>query len=335
MEVRPIDQKIYLDELDFWLPERIIDVHVHLALADHVGPISEERKKVNWAYEVGLQQSWEDLQSNLEKLFPSRQVEVVVFGVPLREVDLQKNNQYILGILRDCSSNARGFLVTRPEWDPGIVENALCEGFAGIKPYPDLSNSETTEISIYDFVSRSHLEVLNRHAGVLMLHLPRNERLADPSNIRELREISENYPSIKLVVAHIGRSFCLPTARRGLPFLTGLPSVWYDIAAVMNADVIEYAIKTVGPERLLYGSDLPITLIRGYREHIGDTYVNYTDGDYSWNTNRKSPEIEATYTYYLYQELRALISALRRVGNERTMMRKIMFDNAARLLGWE
>lgn len=335
MEVRPIDRKVYFEELDPWLPERIIDVHVHLALAAHVGPISEERKKANWAYEVGLQQSWEDLQCNLEKLFPSRQVDVVVFGVPLREVDLQKNNQYVLSILRDCSSNARGLLVTRPEWDPLVVENALCEGYIGIKPYPDLANSDTTEISVYDFVPRSHLEVLNRHSGVLMLHLPRKERLAHPDNIRELREISEEYPSIKLIVAHIGRSFCLPTAQRGLPGLVGLPNVWYDIAAVMNADVIEYAIKTVGPERLLYGSDLPITLIRGYREHIGDTYVNYTDGDYSWNTNRKPPEIEATYTYYLYEELRALVSAVRRVGNERELMRGIMFDNAARLLGWE
>jgi len=329
---REIDRKVYDEELSPRLPSKIIDMHVHIGLAEHIGPITEERKKSNWAYEVGLSQSWEELRGNLGMLFPGREVEVLAFGVPLREVDLELNNAYVLSGLRDPANRANGLLVTRPEWPARMIDEAIRAGFAGIKPYPDLAPSGDPEPGIHEFLPREHLEALEQHRAILTLHLPRKGRLADPDNIREIRRISRDYPHVKIILAHIGRSFCLPTAQRGLPALAGLPNVWYDISAVMNADVIAYALETVGEDRLLYGSDLPITLIHGYREHVGETYINYTDGDFSWNTNRKPPEVEAMYTYYLYQELRALLAAVERLGLGKAVLERVMYANAAELL---
>ncbi|MGC8861749.1 MAG: amidohydrolase family protein [Armatimonadota bacterium] len=333
MTEREVDRKIYENELSPWLPPKIIDGHVHIGLSEHIGPISDERKKSNWAYEVGLSQSWEELRSNLEMLFPKQEVETLVFGIPLREVDLERNNDYVLAGVRERSNRSNGLLVTRPEWEPSVIEQALQNGFLGIKPYPDLAPSGDPEPSIYEFLPEAHLELLNRQSAILMLHLPRKGRIADPENIRELTEISRRYPGIRIIVAHIGRAFCLPTTERALPRLTGLPNVWYDMSAVLNADVLAYAIRTIGPDRLLYGSDLPITLIRGYREHVGETYINYADGNFSWNTNRKPPEVEANYTYYIYEELRALIAAAERLGLGKELVEKVMYSNAARLLG--
>ncbi len=334
MEVRPVDLRVYSEELRPLLPPKIIDVHVHVALAEHVGSISEARKRENWAYEVGIDQSWDGLWQNLRTLFPDKDVRVLAFGVPLREVDLEQNNQYVLDGMSSSKDKARALLVTTPQCTTSAIEEAFLRGYSGIKPYPDLAPPSNGEPGIYDFLPKEHLELLERFKGVLVLHLPKKERIADPTNIRDLTELSRNYPSVKIIVAHVGRSFCLPTAQRALPYLAGLPNLWYDISAVMNADVIEYAIHTVGLDRILYGSDLPITLIRGYREHVGETYINYTDGDYSWNTNRKPPEVEANYTYYLYEELRSLIEAAKRVGDERNVVRRIMCDNAAELLDW-
>ncbi|MDH7601000.1 MAG: amidohydrolase family protein [Armatimonadota bacterium] len=335
MEVRPVDQRVYTEELRPWLPSTVIDAHVHIGLAEHIGPISEERKKENWAYEVGLDQSWEDLWRYLRALFPDLEVRVLAFGIPLREVDLERNNEYVLDGASRFSQYAKALYVSRPDYPASMLESAFSRGFLGVKPYPDLVLSGKEEPGVYDVVPRHHLELVNRRAGIVMLHLPKKGRIADPDNIRDLIDLSHTYPSAKIIVAHVGRSFCLPTAQSALPALVGLPNVWYDIAAVMNPDVIEYAIRTLGLDRVLYGSDLPITLIRGYREHIGEIYINYTDGDYSWNTNRKPPDVEANYTYYLYEELKALIAAARRIGNARAVLRKVMFDNAAELLGWK
>ena len=347
MEVRAVDREVYEEEILPWLPPKIIDIHAHVALAEHLGPMTEERRRSNWAIEAGLAQSWEELRSNLSALFPWRdalrqaqdaplrewpEVDVLAFGVPFRETDFETNNSYVLKGASDPRNRARALLLTRPEWEPSVIEEAMGRGFIGIKPYPDLAPASDGEPGIFDFLPHSHLDALNRLGGILMLHLPRKGRLADPDNIRELSEISRRCPNIRIIVAHIGRSFCLPTAQRGLPSFADEPGVFFDISAVMNADVLAYAIETVGPERLLYGSDLPITLIRGYREHVGETYINYTDGPFSWNTDRKPPEVEAKYTYYLYEELRALIAALKRLGLGTETMEKVMYLNAAGLL---
>ncbi len=326
-----ISEQIYRNELAPWLPPRIFDCHVHVSLGEHWGPISAERLAELWAIEAGDRLSWKELRDNYRKLFPGRPVVALVFGNVFREVDIEGNNEYVLSGLGDPTNHALGLFVTRPEWSASRIESALARGFVGIKPYPDLAPPGRE--SVFDCLPKAHLEVLNRLGGVLMLHLPRKGRIGDPDNIREILEIADTYPAIRFIVAHIGRAYCLPAAKKGLPLLADRPQIHFDTAANLNADVFQYALETVGPERILFGSDLPVTLMRGVREHAGESYVNYTDGPYSWNTNRKGPEEEAHYTYYLYEELRALIKAVQRTGLGSEAMARIMYSNSARLLG--
>lgn len=323
---KPIDTQVYEQELSPWLPEKIIDCHVHIGTPEFCGPISEERLKGNWAMEVGAEQSWEQYNEAVGALFPKQQVSALIMGVPFMEMDLERNNDYVISGITDPGTNA--LLVTRPEWDADEIDKAFERGFVGIKPYPDLVPHADGEPGIFDMLPKSHLEALNRRAGMLMLHIPRAGRLADPDNIREILEINDEFPRIKIIVAHIGRSFCLPTAQKGLPSFANRSNIYFDIAANLNADVFSYAFDVVGPGRILYGSDLPITLMRGIREHEGERYINFTDGDYTWNTNRKAPDVEAKYTYFLYEELRALIKA----AKNKEIVEQVMFSNMAGLV---
>jgi predicted TIM-barrel fold metal-dependent hydrolase len=332
-EIRPHDADIYRKELTVWLPDKIFDAHVHVCLSEHIGPISEERFKENWALEVGIAQSWEQLASVNQALFPDQAVYSLAFGAVFREVDIAANNAYVLAGAAKSSNKAAALYVTIPEEPASLVAQALDRGFIGIKPYPELAPEGSTGPSIFDFLPHEHLGVLDERAGLLMLHLPRAGRLADQDNIRELLEINDRYPQIKIVVAHVGRSFCLPTAQRGLPYFADRPSIYFDTSANLNDEVFEYTISTVGSDRILYGTDLPITLMRGVREHVGETYINYTDEPFSWNTNRKPPEVEANYTFYLYEELRALIRAAQATGIGKDGLKKILWSNATKLIG--
>ncbi|MDO8683488.1 MAG: amidohydrolase family protein [Armatimonadota bacterium] len=328
-----IDAAVYNEELLPWLPPKIIDCHVHIGLAEHCRPISPERLKANWALEVGVAQSWENLLNNRGTLFPRQEVLSLVFGGVFKETDIEANNDYILAGALKSENNAKALLVTRPEWSQSEIAEFISKGFVGVKPYPDLVPNDTQDISIYDFISKLHLKVVDELHGILMLHLPRAGRIADPYNIKELLEISESFPNIKIVVAHIGRAFCLPTAKEGLPHFVNSPRIHFDTSANLNSDVFQYALETIGPDRLLYGSDLPITLMRGVREHVGDKYINYTDAPYSWNVNRKTPEEEAKYTFFIYEEIRALIRAVEKSGLGAEAIEKIMYSNNAELLG--
>lgn len=333
MALDSVSEKLYRETLSAWLPPVIWDCHVHIGLPEHAGPISPERCKEIWALEVASSFPWMQMRDSHQLLFPDKQVNSLAFGWVYREMDIERNNDYVLAGIRDAGNRSKGLAVTKPEWSAADVEKLLDAGFVGIKPYPDLAPQRTNEVSVFDFLPHSHLEVVNDRSGALMLHLPRAGRLADPANIRELLEINDRYPRIKLVVAHIGRSYCLPTAERGLPCFADRPGVYFDTAANLNADVFAYALDVVGPERILYGSDLPVTLMRGMREHVGDRYINYTDGPYSWNTNRRSPDEEACYTYFLYEELLALKNAIERAGLGTDAVRKIMYGNCAEILG--
>ncbi len=326
------DRRIYKEEILPWLPKKIIDCHVHIGLEDHSDPISPERIAESWALEIKSDMSWEDLQATYRELLPEQKVSILVFGHPRREVDQIQSNRYVMDKALQNKSAAHALVVTKPEWDASVIESAMFCGFAGIKPYPDFA-PQNLECSIYDFLPKSHLAMLNRLGGVLMLHLPRRGRIADPENIRELTEIYNDYPNIKMVVAHIGRAYCLPTAEEGLPPFADCTRMYFDTAANLNTDVFQFALETLGPDRVLFGTDLPITLMRGVREHVGDKYINFTDGDYSWNKNRKSAEEESEYTYYLYEELLAIIRAVKSAGMGHEEMEKIVYRNCARILG--
>ncbi len=332
VEIREVDRRIYEEELLPWLPERIFDCHVHVSRAENCLPISPERLERLWAFEVGAFQTWPELRARYKALVPRQTVEALVFGGVYREQHIEGENDYVRMGMVQPENQSKGLFVTRPEWPAERIAEAMVDGFLGIKPYPDLAPQGAEGASLRDFVPHEHLAMLDSLGGVMMLHLPRPGRLADPRNIAELRELRQKYPSIRLIVAHIGRSYCLPTALAGLPHFADDPGVYFDTAANLNADVFQYALETIGPDRILYGSDLPVTMMRGVREHVGDRYINYTDGDYSWNTNRKSPEEEASYTFYLYEELRALIAAVERAGMGKAELEKIVFSNAMRLL---
>ena len=326
-----LDRAVYRDEIEPWLPDRILDFHVHVSLPEHTGPIAPERIASNWAMEVGTEQSWEDLRSVYASLFPDRQVACVAFGNVYQETHTDANNAYVLDGARQTDNRAVALLCTRPEWPAERVAEGLGRGYAGIKPYPDLVPGGG-EVSVFDFLPHRHLRPLDEAGGILMLHLPRAGRVGDPNNVREIREIRQRYPRVRVVIAHVGRAYCLPTAQRGLPGLADDAGIVFDISANLNGDVFRYALDLVGPDRLLFGSDLPITLLRGMREHVGDKYINYTSALYSWNTNRKSPEDEARYTFFLYEEIRALIGAIERSGLDKAAMARIMHDNGMKLL---
>ena len=329
---RPMDREVYETELSAWLPPKIIDCHVHVVLGEHHPPMTPDQLKRNWAMEVGEAQTWASLREVYDALFPKQEVAAIVFGTVMPESYTDLSNEYVLSGATDPRSQTYGLFVSRPEWPASRIEKAMSQGFRGIKPYPDLAGKGTQEVSIYDFVPREHLSVLNELGGIMMLHLPRAGRLGDPDNIREVLEIHEVYPGIKLIVAHVGRAYCLPTAERGLPPFADAKGVYFDTSANLNADVFHLALEIVGAERLLFGSDLPITLMRGVREYDGERYINFTNGPYSWNTNRKGPEEEAKYTYYLYEEIKALIEAVKQAGLDREALERIMYSNCARLL---
>jgi predicted TIM-barrel fold metal-dependent hydrolase len=327
-----VDRHFFQEHLAEFVPSRIIDTHVHLGLAEHFRPIAPERFIEDWAMSVGYKISVETAYHVYRELLPDRSIRIMGFPFPIKEARLQDLNDYIAARIADNSVD--GLMGVDPSWSYARVKEALQRGgFLGLKPYPDLvTKTKGADVSVFSYLTHQHLRAVNERKGIVVLHLPRKERLRDPDNIREIQEIRQKYLEVKLMVAHIGRSFCACFAREGLKHLRDDPGILFDTVAVLNPEVYHIALNEVGAGRLLYGSDLPVLLMRGMREWEEERYLNYTSGDYPWNTRRKSPEEEAGYTLFLYEQIRAFRTGLERAGMGQTEAEAVFWRNADRLL---
>jgi glutamate-1-semialdehyde 2,1-aminomutase len=177
------------------------------------------------------------------------------------------------------------------------------------------------------------LEVVNdRHAWVT-LHVPKADRLGHRDNVREVREIRTRYPHITLVIAHLGRCYTEPQAMEALPRFADDPGLFFDTSAVLNPASHRVAIQHFGPQRLLYGSDNPIFYMRGRRQYQGRSYINRTSFPFHFNKDRESPEVEAAYSLFMYEDVRAIKQACEELGiTRRSDIEAIFHDNAARLI---
>ena len=331
-ELRDVDRRFWAERIEGFLPTRIFDAHRHVARPEHVAAIPSRQRMANWAYEVAHYETFEQAEEGYSQLFPGRFVSYLAFGFPYQGCHVDENNAYVAqGVMK---TDRVALAMTRPDWEAEqVLELLRHPRVIGIKPYQELiPNFADQEVSVFDFCPCQHLEALNAVGGWLTLHLPRKERLADPRNLAEVQEIRERYPRIVLVLAHIGRSYAGGYARRGLRALCDDDGILFDTSAVLNPAVHAVALDRVGPERLLFGSDFPILYMRGRRKWAGDRYINLTSGNYSWNRNREPPEVEATYTLYIYEAMAACIDACRQLGFGEAELRAIFHDNARRIV---
>jgi predicted TIM-barrel fold metal-dependent hydrolase len=331
--LRERDRAYYRDRIEPRLPRRMLDVHVHANLPAHVAMVRPERWLSDWALETGHLLPVPDAYACARELFPGAEYFINAFPWPIKEADLRSNNAYLSRLQAEGAISA--MMCVKPDWDPEEVERDLVNGgFMGFKPYPDMvSGTKGAEMSIYDFVPRRQWAILEKHRKAVMLHIPRKGRFADPDNARELGEIRQAYPSVSIIIAHFGRSFCPLYLEQGLANLGNAEGFYFDTSAVTNPGVYDIAFARLDPSRILFGTDMPITLFRGKQEWTERDYVILTSEPYTWNKVRKPPEVEARYTIYVYEEVGAILDALERNGLGEREKESVFWGNALRALG--
>ena len=299
------------------MPRRLVDAHVHIVDPCYrIETLSEEIKHSYWVMELQEVQNAEAAERCFRVVYPNRAVSCLCFAAPSLGWDIEGENA---NLAREA--HARGWqslMVTRPSWVAEQLAWVLDQpGVLGVKPYYGMLGYDRSgrdrfqEASIFDFLPHHQLEVLNSRAAWVTLHVPRAGRLGHPENLREIKELRRRYPRVTLVIAHYGRSYTLPHAEESFPALADDAGLYFDCSAVLNPDVHTLALQTFGPRRILYGTDNPIFYMRGRREWRGRSYINHTSLPYHFNTEREAPEIEASYTLYMYEALRALKGACR------------------------
>ena len=200
-----LDAEYYEARLKNRLPRRMIDAHAHFNLPEHISGVSEETIAGDWACECGMVMTYEDAAGYMSAMFHDKDVGFVALPWPLRDADTIGNNAYIASLIKHRA--VRGLYTLRPEYDTKQIERDYLGGeFCGFKPYPYMASlKKGAEVSIFEFMTREQFRLVNKLRAAVLMHLPRAGRLPDPDNISEIKEILDDYPDVRLVVAHFGR----------------------------------------------------------------------------------------------------------------------------------
>jgi len=318
--------KIWREEFESFVPPQVLDFHVHVFNEASV----PEGEFLNCGGRPITRYDFNDLREDLEDIYPGRQSEAVCFGLPFPIYNQEENNRYIA---EQCDQKQFfGLRLLDPTEDPADVHRDVKEQkFLGFKPYPDyVRKDDVAAVEIHEMLPPGIMQVANDLGLIIVLHIPRKLRLADPINQKQIVELCSNWPNAKIVLAHIGRAYYLKNVLGYLERLKGLPNLYFDLAMLNNWEVLEHLFQSVAPEKILFGTDIPIALAAGKSVEINDQYTYVTPAD--WALSITDNRNKLVFTSFLYEELRAIKKAVVRLGLRQTFIEGLFYHHGKQLL---
>jgi hypothetical protein len=330
VDLKALDRKIWSEELDEFLPERIFDTHMHLFDSSCIIPGTAFAPKT-FFHKFGGTFSQQQFLNWAEEWLPGRILSACHFGFPSFDFDLDASAIYSGSI----SDNRQFFglaLVAPRDSGETVRERTIGNGLLGYKPYLDfVEDKPKDEVTIHDMLPAAQMKVANELGLVIMLHIPRPGRLADPVNQKQMVELCRSYPNAKIIFAHIGRAYWMKNVIGFLKGIASCSNAYIDTAMVNHEGVLAYAFENFPRERILFGSDAPIACLRGRSIETNDNYAYLMGEDYEIGSSIYDADHAAEFTSFYYEQLCGIRLAASRAGLTPEEIENILFGNANRL----
>jgi glutamate-1-semialdehyde 2,1-aminomutase len=327
------DREMLAHEVEPFLPDRIFDAHAHLFLASHYAPGTLPPSLVDQPTHVG----YETYRTYVDWIHPgNRTVGGLFFGLAFTG-DRHGNNDFVAAeVAASRQQNFLGYgqLIVAPDDDPDWVrEQVKRGGFVGLKCYHTLAKVDgpTWHAPIEAYLPEQLISVAHDLGLTITLHMVRDRALADVVNQATIRHYCEQYPNMRLILAHAGRGFNPWHTIEGIESLRGLHNVWFDTSGVTEAGAFEAIVETMGHDKLMYGTDFYISHMRGRCVAIGDSFHWFYAED--MNLDEKHTTLQPVLVGL--ESLRSLRLAARRLKLTDSQIEDIFYNNAARLLSFQ
>lgn len=313
-----------------FLPQKIFDVHAHL---------------YDTAFVKGLAGSPTmdgrfDMQRYLQDMVP-------IFG---KDRDLHLNIiTFPDRTMADPHQNSRdmadAFLVQQLEEDPDSVGEIVtvpgdtAESLAkrlvhprikGFKCYHYCSGLQNSwNASIGQYLPEAAWQVAHERKLCITLHMVKDHALADPDNLNYITTMAARYPDATLILAHCARSFAAWTGIESIEKVAHLDNVWFDLSAVCESPAMMQIFKKTGTQRVMWGSDYPVSRYCGKAISLGDSFY------WIYKKDLEAFSGATSFSSWLVgvENLMAVRQACMLMDLDRKAIEDIFYGNAARLFG--
>ena len=217
---------------------RKIDTHAHVYFAE-----DSPKTQLDFADRVGI-----------EKMMISRNIESFSKGTPS---DFKKCNDLVLKSVKEHPDRFIGMPVVNPTFKKESLDEIQRCVDAGMVGIGELYTQVKINDPLYYPIIEKYIDlkmIILMHSAIGFSRVVRDER--EPLNISlpsDFVEIAKRYPEAMFQFAHIGGGIDWEYACKSLQ---NLPNVYVDISGSNNeGGMIEFAIKYIGEDRLLFGCD--------------------------------------------------------------------------------
>lgn len=316
-----VDRELLHEAIDGFVPGRVIDFHAHVYDPRFYAPGSLGPEQAEQVADFAT------IAACVQALLPGRTLEgSLVFPYPALGNDRPGLNAWMFSDLAGATHRAAaGLALVAPGDDQEVCGEWLAQKrCAGLKPYFIYGRTEAADQSaVEDYAPEWMWRLCDRHGGILMLHLARDAAVSDPVNREALLRLSARYPDCRVILAHCARAFNHRTAR-GLPALASRPNIHVDTSAITEPEAMKIALASLGPGRVLYGSDYPESHVRGRCVTAGNS------AQWIYADTMNNPAM----TLVGIESLRSLREAAEQLRLGSADIERIFSGNARALLGW-
>ena len=318
-EITAADRKLFEQKLGEFMPPNSFDAHAHWYDLRHIDVEAAAPEVGHDAMHASMRQ-WMGGAVLTEGLF---------FGYPMRGLDCAAANQFVAEQLQS-HPGCRGLMLIRPGDDPAEVEAELLENqFSGFKVYHVFAAREDSfHAEQGEFLPEWAWELAHRHGLWITMHMVLPKALSDPRNLAYIQTQCRRHPNARLVLAHAARGFNAAHTADAIDGLRGIDNVFFDTSAVCEPAAFEAILRATGTTRLMYGSDFPVSELRGTALSVGDGFTWLYGHSLDWDAwPYGAPSLVGI------ESLLALQQASRTMALTDGDLERIFGGNARQLLG--
>lgn len=192
------------------------------------------------------------------------------------------------------------------------LEKYVNLGFKGLKLVPPISQVYPNDPELYPIYEKAlELDIpVNIHCGTVYNNpeKPNECRIKFGMPIL-LDDVARDFPKLKVGVAHAGRPFIEETLALAVNPNVYIDMTWSQLALGLYPDTMKRVLMAFGPDRIVYGSDT------GTREVLA-----------------RPEDFSSVSTARCETMFRETMQILRELGVDQASVRKIMGENATKLL---